>query len=480
MKLRNLVVSYFFLFLIFVPWRSAVAGDYILSTYEAAPGRSYMHIKSPSRLRCDQLFSNVRSELSVRVQQVASFSIDEHGNRDDANRGYRLAEQSINDFDKITEGVLRRILNDWQRQHGFSQAEIQSIYGLHQKLNRKRTKFLTIESNDKTLFSGLRIYDSSPEMKDRGQLWRGEDEPIDTKEVAERVFPHLDLNQLFAKIGVKRERFTWSLGLLDISRNQEKALHTLLAQTADLLDLHYNGREYLNFQKLTDIQREDVDIIFYSNARLKQYYQRVLKTEPVKDEKSKDIVLTPSSAKNGAPSEFYLFRLKGSEFISRFMKMEYHEPMFASNKAYRRQEELYQYLRAKIQPIYDRLNPDQYRVKDLPDVLRRTKAIFDPVMRGLKNGTKPSEDQFWTAVAQVFMLRRNLPPGVFENWRTSEVMYELNAIASSPMGSFVIGSAGQGITAGEMLNRTVLAGIEMVYNDPMLFLINRSHLNLTK
>jgi len=472
--MKKITGSFLLSLVTFVAGSAAYGNDYILATYEAVPSIG-LTITPRLPKTCRQLFTGIKNNLSVRIQRVASYSQDANGNRDDNARGFHKTEKNLAEFDKITDEVLHRILGDWRHQNGFSPDEIVSIYNLHQRLSRKRTKFLTVESTDHTLFSGLRIYDSSLGMKDHGQPWSVEDEGEDRKEIAERVFRGFDLDQLFTRLGKKRETHTWSLGLLDISGPQEKALQTLLAQAADFLDVHYNNRSFFNYGKLKPIEADDVDIIFYSNSRLKQYYQRVLKTDPVRNENGEEIIFTPKSAGNGTPGEFYVFHLKGSEFIQRFFKIEYQEPMFASSKAFRNHQELYQFIRSKIQPQYDRLNPEQYQAKNLADLLRRLRAITYPIVAGMNMGVPPSEDQYWFAIAQTFRLRDQLPPDLFENWRSPDVIKELREIISSPLGRAMIGPSQQQVAVGDMLNLTVLAMIGSYMDDPMTFLMNRMH-----
>lgn len=438
--------------------------DAFMHVLEAAPPLmlfgSLMR-ESARNFGCRDVFSPAPGVV-LRVQGISSYSLD-NGKRNDLARGYMLREEGMEKIQEHAKPIMDRILSDWLATGYYTPTQIEAIARLHNSLNPSRLKLIYIESADSSLFSALRVYDSSPVVRDLGRPWTPAGPATDTIELTERVFPNFDLSKAMAEAGMKRANQTWSLGLFDVAGRQQKALFTLLAQAADNLDLHYNNREYFNFESLSSIKANDVDLVFYSNEPLMNYYSQLLQVEPLRTKSGEYLRLRPRST-SGAPGDFFVFVIKGSEFIPRFFRMELQEPMYSASRALRDNQQMHQMLKAKILPHYRRLNLSDYSANNFAEFSARVRTILAPFAELAARGRKPTEDQIWYGIAQSFALRRAMNPKLFSQEVSPSEVEQLSAQLR-----FLVG---QGPMA-TLATSTTLSYLTFYLRDPMLFLINR-------
>jgi hypothetical protein len=448
--------------------------DYVLSVFEATPRHNFQSLVTDVLPKaCEELLNETK--VASRVTKIASFSVDEMGRRDDLRRGMQIQGQKLEMFDQHTSDALYRILNDWQYNHGFTPQEIQSIFQLHQSLDRKRTKFVTVESPTSDTFASVRIFDSSKEMKYLSRIWGQETQARPSRSLPEIVFPGFSLSSALTENGIEPSERVWSLGLLNVTKGSDKLLNTVLAQTADLLDLHYNKRQFLNFGKTDAIGQEDVDITMYSSQRLSAFYQRVLGVKPLSDRQGEPLTQnSPNSDQN-----FHVFHIKGSDFIRRFLDIQFHEPLFASNRALRNQQLMLTEFRESITGQINRMSEDQkkkYSAGSAIEVFDKMRLIFQEFMSaGQIQHPQVQQHALYAAVAKFFILRDSIPDNFNDELANVETRAKILSILSGPLRALSQIAPRPGGPTFQQAGATMyLMMLDMFLYDPMTFFLNRS------
>jgi hypothetical protein len=461
--------------------------DYVISVYDSVPAHDLVSV-GHRVLRCESIFQGASA---VQVTQIANKMRLADGTITTQARGMRTHRRNMEFFDQLTANLLGRVIHDWRSSGHYSEKEIQAVFNTHRNLSHHRLKLISIESVENgvwpgpslrgledesplvsipttqaRLFSAIRIYDSSPIPKAYSRLRPGNipmQSVSDHKEIGERVFAEFNLAQLLNQHDIPRANYTWSLGMGDVSGTQQGALLTLFAQVADLLDLHYNHREFFNLGRRDVIQEEDVDIVFYANEKIVPYYMQTLDLNPLNNANGYPYFVTKNN------NRYYFFHLKGSDFIKRFFNLRFHHPLYGENRGFRLEERLHQQLRAGLKAAYDQLDPSDYEVNGFSDFWHHMRVIIPAALQLLEHSTAPhNEPEFYELLARLLRLRRALPPDIFSAELSIEEKNEIMEFTRHLTGN-------QGDTVAQGLS--LFAFLDVFIRDPIQQIIN---LTLTK
>ena len=464
------------------------AGDYVISVFDSNSSKNLINT-GHRLLFCRSIFSGKPASASVvRIQRTASYSVDS-GVRSSERRGMQIQERDVENFHNVSEVVVSRLIYDWRQSGRYSEDSLIGIYNLHRELNPHRLKMITVEGMDAARpfsyldvainpamkirsdvsapekFSALRIYDSSPVMKSYGRKYTvPEKSPKDTLELTERVFKGFDLEAALKLNGIQRSSYTWSLGLVDVVGNQKSALKTLISQVADLLDLHYNQRDFLSFNKTDFIRSEDVDVVFYGSNAIRVYYKKFLGIEALKDKNGEYIRLE----KNGG--EFFVFHIKGSRFIEKFFDLRFHTPLYGNENGLRNEVEIRENLMQMATEAVKSLDPKDYQVRSFSEFIEKARPILDEFIYHQNNPTA-DPGGFGRVLGKFLLLRRELPDDIFDNTRNQSLYRDLMEIDHAV---HLQEGYSRENWSGLM---TTLGMLEFLMRDPGSYIINRSEIN---
>jgi len=468
---------------------AAFGEDHIISVFDSNSKHHLLSLARPVLMCKNAADAKVDQTSVVRVQRTASYSVH-NGVRDDSRRGIQMHERSIEEFDGFSQAVIYRLLFDWKTSGRYSAKELIDIFDLHRSLSRHRLKLITVENDDPanpftavgmdrpmesrdgstppTKFSAIRIYDSSTKMKSFGRSYSvpqlGERDMVD---LVERNFPGFNLTKALTDLGIPRAAYTWTLGLTDVSGVQRGAMKTLTAQVADLLDLHYNRRDFFNIDKLDAIQKDDVDIVFYGVDGIRKHYEKELGLVPLRGADGEFLQFRKGE------KDYFVFHVKGSRFIEKFLNMRFHSPLYGSKRALRNEQETRDYFSRLVKGGIWELSPQDYQVRDLNDLINK----LEPLVRDFAHflslpGPLQTEAHLARILGGFFLLRRDLPDDIFKEVSREQSLRDLKkldqllgGIAPPEMGPLGVGKS-----------VATLATLEFLLRDPMSYLINNANL----
>ncbi len=455
-------------------FQSAYSTDYVISTYDAISNHSLVNM-GQQMLRCQSIFQTQTHSSNVRIQRIASFSYD-GGRRNDHARGMQMQERDIDMFEELSNSTVSRILLEWRRSGFYSDFEVERAFDLHRRLSPHRLKLISTESvesgrgfqynagterfsiTEGARFAALRIFDSSPRMRSYGRLRSvPEYTAFDNREIAEQVFPGFNLSSALADRNIARSRFTWSLGLGVVAGKQESALRTLFAQAADLLDLHYNHREFFNFGRMDFITSDDVDVVFYASEKLVPYYQQTLEINPLQRADGLPLYVEKNSKR------YYIFHIKGSEFISKYFNLRFHQPLYGNTNGLRNESEIRQFYLQRLTRAYDQIPVDLYTILNIDDFFQS----FEPLLVEflvLHQTNQMTDENFFPLLARFLKLRRSLPDDVFEQTYSDNTRERVLNTLRQIFGEEQFREAGV----------LYFGMLEFLLRDPVQFLINRT------
>ena len=464
--------------------RVQASPDYVIRVIEAVSSQSAARLFHAHKASCGKSFAKTPPSVA-RMQSVSSYSFRD-GKRNNRHRGLLYDEAELGLLDQAIDPIVNRVLNNLLQSGRFSHEDVLGMFKLDRSLNPARKKIITEEDVDAATlenpfdrdprrgthmrsadslpqsrrFSALRIYDSSPVMKSFGRRYKPTKRgATDTIEIAERVFPGFDLDQMLAINGIKKSPFTWSLGLVNVVGPHKDAIRNLSAQAADLLDLHYNDRDFLNFGHTETIQKEDVDIVFYGDRWIRVYYKRLFGIEPMKSP------LGGPLSFHKAGKEFFIYHMKGSAFLDAFFNLRFHQPSYGEDLSRRNEEELHRVLQTGVKKALASLDPRDFEVKTLDQLVTRSILLAQEYVYLAHNGLK-SEDSFFSLVARLFLLRRGLPDDIFDPSNIEEAQKALAQFQFFSQ-SFHLGDLSQ----REISQMMLLQSVDFLIRDPMTFLL---------
>ena len=453
------------LFILFFSRFALAASDYMIQVLSVYP-QNNMHNSLMYLSNCSSLFGSKASEQKkeeqfLHLQQIANYSY-ENETRDDKNRGSRMQQigLSAKQIRESQESILEQTLHDWLKSGDYTREQIEDLRKQHAQLDPNRIHFISIQDLDENgimnYYSSIRIYDSSVVPKINSKKHFAQKNP-NIKSQVELNFPNVDLEQILETAGIEKATNTWNIGLIDIIKPYPDAIKSLLAQTADLLDLHYNDRMYFEEKSTESIERDEVDIVFYANERIKSYYERLFGIIPLKNSKGQNIILSKESG------NYYLFHMTGSYFIRKFFQIQYYEPSFASNLNLRKQKETYEYMQSLLKQSLDRLDARHY-------VANSKQQMIEVLIRILYESQNKSISMM-DHIAKLIYLRRSLPHSMTAKTSPEQDLKDLELTKLLLQKYNLSSSYNQGnIAAAIALSNVMLT-------DPLLFIINRSTLN---
>ncbi len=459
-----------------------MATDYFISVYDSVSNQSAVNI-GHKMLRCQSVFASNGPGSNIRIQRTASFSMD-GGRRNDQARGMQLNEQPIDSFKELSETVVARVLMEWKRSGFYSAEEVDRAFSLHRRLSPHRLKIISVESVEDgrfpqlnlsrrenetsnftstqgALFSALRIFDSSPVMKSFSRRRTvPELSESDTKEIAEQVFPGFQLDEALKARGISRSQYTWSLGLGSVAGKQDSALLTLFAQAADLLDLHYNQRSFFNFGRKNYIENDDVDIVFYSSEKLVPYYQRTLDIDPLLDAQGFPVFMTKKEKR------YYIFHIKGSDFLSKYFNLRFHQPLFGNANGLRNEEKIRDFYKSQLDIAYKKLPQDLYGISTIDEFFQEMENLIINYVQ-IQQGSGDKQGPIMDLLARFILLRNSLPDDIFSQTYSDATERRVLSLLQNLLGSHVPKEAGL----------SYFAMLEFLLRDPVQFLANRTYLH---
>ena len=407
------------------------ADDYVITTIDATSSRSATQtfLKYSGLGACSKAF-RAKGPSIAKVKRTSSFSVHS-GVKVKTQRGHQSQTRDIDFSQKVTDLELFRVLNYLRASGRFSDDELIPIFNLHRSLSPHRVKQVVIESGSpkelywslspqtddpviqnpnkqEERYSIMRIYDSSPVMKSYGRRYEvPKHSARDTLEVAEMVFRDFDLNQALRVNGVDRSAYTWSLGMVNVVGSQANALATLSSHVAELLDLHYNQSDYFQFGHLDSIANDDVDIVFYGDRSIQVYYQRKFELKPLQDSNGDSL----KYRKNGR--DFYVFHMKGSDFIKMFFDQSHYDPSYGVNRAARNEDKTHQALREAIDQFLPHYDPKDFEVRDFEEFTEHLSLLADVWIAHHQGDPELKSERVFKAFMGLLLLRRNLPDDIF-------------------------------------------------------------------
>lgn len=372
----------------------ARAGDFFISSYEPMP-KNNLVLKS-SKLLCPKAFQAKDKEVYYRSVKIASYMHEKGQPRDNSRRGMKIEHSES--VDREVSDLYKKIFRDWEESGAYSKEETTKSYTLENKLDPNRVRLFSIEEFNGKKFSAVRAYDTSRDLKYHGEL-------VKLKPARDLIEESFGISQdhLYQIAGIKNHKRSWVLGLVDIRKTYKDAIQNLLSLVANSLDLHYNKREFFNFNETKAIEDQPIDVIFYGRKKLKNFYKRVFELSPLADSFGSPIELE----KGGYTYLFY--RYKGSDFIKKFLDLKYHEPSFNNTKALAEQNEKQQMWVRKYRSA--RLNIEEQkdaRASSLEDFVSKASRYF------LDFVLKSSEQEKLKAVVSLMELRNNVSREVFD------------------------------------------------------------------
>lgn len=373
------------------------SADFTLNTYEYRANNSFL--RKGAQLLCPNLFNQNYKNTNdyLRIQRVANhMRIGDQ--RDDGRRGMLFREEDFEYAKHIFDEIFYRILNDWRTNKNYSNEDALRLLQDHQSLDPRRLKFITVEQmtlngEPSSYFSGIRIYDSSKNYRIKNILQNYKD----SKSMPELVFPNFDLKSTLTKAGIRALDNHWTLGLIDIETNYKDALKTLVAQVAYNLDANYNHNDYFLTRSTQSIEKDDLNILIYTNHRIRAYYKRALKIDPLKDENGNEIILK----KNG--KEYYLFHMYGSEFIRKYFQIAFMEPSFSTNKDVSKIIQKLEFLRQEVHRQLLIKTNKKLIVNDINDFVG---YLHEILMNAMRTNELP--------LLEMHQLMKSLPEDIFD------------------------------------------------------------------
>lgn len=470
---------------------SANADEYTISIFDSHSNQTMvngLHRIAPCAFALEAAVKKVAIDgagSSVRVQRIASFSQD-FGVNSHRIRGIQTHEVDVGQFFELSQVTLHRIMAHW-RANGYSESELISLFNAHNALSLNRVKFITVENGDArhpyyhldqdsvTLnsrqmappsdkFSAVRIYDSSKTPKSFGlKVQIKSQSAYDTIDLASRYFKGFELSQILEINGIQPSDYTWTLGLYTSEGEQDNALSTILSQVSDLLDLHYNNRDYMNFGTTESIENEDTDILLYGKEDLRGYYNRFFKE--LTDENGEAIF----REKNGM--RYYFYHSKGSQWIQKFFRLRFHRPLYGNGFGLRDELALFntysQFNSARIRQFRE----EHFVISNIQELFEKVTSLS--IQLRIAMAANNSEQIMGYILPQFLLIRRNLPDDIFSPDHDEELKGAVRKFARD-MGAPDPFSPGPSLKDSWPRALAAAAFIELLLRDPMLYIFHRT------
>jgi hypothetical protein len=172
--------------------------------------------------------------------------------------------------------------------------------------------------------------------------------------------------------------------------------------------------------------------------------------------------------------DFFLFHIKGSAFIEKFLNLKYIEPLFASHRELRRYEELYENLLSTIIPAYNELNPADYKVKNFFELLHQIRRLGKAIVEQRASSDADFADKIRRLLAQILLIRRTLPDDIFSIEFNESHRHQLAHLLSAPMAPGFHQYERELLANHALLSAFYIASFFI--EDPLFMFINRSAL----
>jgi hypothetical protein len=366
---------------------------------------------------CKQIFNKDYTDGTLRITKSSSFRMNDDDTINTNLRGTQDLRYHISEFKKQTKDLLDQIFYIWQYVSGYTFENAKEIRTQFESLAPERTKLVSVTSygNDfkpsSDYFSSISAYDSSLVTKSYSRIQKYNSKPIDYINPLERSLKDFSWVRVLMENDIQKANYTWSMGLLTKYGNKDSHVHELFTQVADLLDLHYNHREFFNLERTKEIEKDDVDIVFHAMIRVSKFYQRLLKVKPLKKLSGEDYVINLSG------HDFNIFHIKGSDFIKTFMKYKYYEPGFENTQGKSLRMRTHEKLVSVIKMQYTQLNPESFKVNTLSDFAHHLKALQNDYFRLQQPNSFANSHELNLFSISIFtrfiMIRKNTPEKVF-------------------------------------------------------------------
>ncbi|MEC9282460.1 MAG: hypothetical protein VX642_07095, partial [Bdellovibrionota bacterium] len=199
--------------------------------------------------------------------------------------------------------------------------------------------------------------------------------------------------------GIEPQPRSWVIGLLNIVKTYSNAAANLLSMAATSLDYQYNSKMFASFKDLSEIKSMDMDIVMYGRKKLKKFHTRLFGKGPLKDSFGNEIEIQVDG------KTYYFYHFLGSEFLSKYLDIRYHEPSFSSQTAFLKQKERTEIFQAHLQKVRHTLAEEKKgKVNDIVTFANRQIAYMRQLFLSSNNR------EAIEALGNLILLGKNLTP----------------------------------------------------------------------